>query len=185
VDPQTGLFPQVVTVNNASGTNFPGLRVLVYDLPADLETNMVRVANAHGLSNNIPYFDIGTVLAGTSMQFTVEFYISNRRNKPAPRYEATVMPGPPIVIPPTSFLVNTNATRIVDGKFFAEFPTENNRTYFIQYNSDITVTNGWKTSLPGLRGTGGTVLWQDTGPPRTESLPLQTTSRFYRIVVLP
>lgn len=185
-DPQTGYFLQVVTLVNPSPTNYPGVRVFVRDLPADLETNIVRVANAHGITtDNIPYFDFGTVPSGASVDFAVEFYIQNRRNKPAPRYEAITLAAPPVLLLPTAFLVNTNATRMVEGKFFAEFKTEEGRAYYIQYNSSVTATNGWTTSMPPVRGTGSFVQWSDTGPPRTESKPTESPSRFYRVVVLP
>src|SRR5690348_13862085 len=50
-DDQTGYFFQLLSVANNSGTNYPGLRVLVLDIPVDTPTNMIRVANAHGLTN--------------------------------------------------------------------------------------------------------------------------------------
>lgn len=184
-DTQTGYFLQVVTLANPSPTNYPGVRVFVRDLPADLETNIVRVANAHGVSNNIPYFDFGTVPSGANVEFAVEYYVQNRRNLPSPRYEAGVLAAAPVVLLPTAFLVNTNATRMVEGRFFAEFKTEEGRAYYIQYNSSVTATNGWKTSMPPVRGTGSFVQWSDTGPPRTESKPTEVPSRFYRVVVLP
>ena len=189
-DDQTGYFFQLLSVNNNSGTNYPGLRVLVRDLPLDTETNMVRVANAHGLTNlsatitNVPYFDFGPITAGQTVPFQVEFYIANRLTKPSPTYQAIVMPTPSIILP-TTILVTNNATRIVDGKFFAEFKSEEGRAYFIEYNSSLTATNGWKVSIPPVRGTGSTVQWSDTGPPRTESVPTSTTQRFYRVVVVP
>jgi hypothetical protein len=166
------------------------LRVLVRDLPVDTETNMVRVANAHGLTNlsetitNVPFFDFGPITAGQTVPFQVEFYIANRLTKPSPTFQAIVMPTPVVVLP-TTMLVTNNATRIVDGKFFAEFKSQEGRAYYIEYNSSLTATNGWKVSMPPVRGTGATVQWSDTGPPRTESLPTSTTQRFYRVVVVP
>jgi len=189
-DQQTGYFIQTVTVGNTSATNYPGVRVLVRDLPPDTqETNKVRVGNAHGVVNigsstNIPYFDFGPIAAGASVDFAVEFYISNRKLFPTPRYEVSVRE-PAITILPTSLLVTNNATRVEAGKFFAEFKTDQGRAYYVQYNTSLTATNGWRTSLPNIRGTGDKVLWVDDGPPRTESLPSTVGSRFYRVIVLP
>ena len=189
-DDQTGYFFQLLSVKNNSGTNYPGLRVLVRDLPVDTETNMVRVANAHGLTNlsetitNVPLFDFGPISAGQTVPFQVEYYIANRLTKPSPTFQTIVMPTP-IVVLPTTVLVTNNATRIVDGKFFAEFKSEEGRAYYIEYNSSLTASNGWKVSNPPVRGTGATVQWSDTGPPRTESLPTEATQRFYRVVVVP
>jgi hypothetical protein len=151
---------------------------------------MIRVANAHGLTNlsatvtNVPYFDFGPVTAGQSVPFLIEWYIANRVQKPSPSFQAIVMPTPTIVLP-TTILVTNNATRVVDGKFFAEFKSQEGRAYYIQYNSSLTATNGWITSIPPVRGSGQTVQWVDTGPPRTESVPSATTQRFYRVVVVP
>lgn len=189
-DPQTGYFLQTVTIGNPTGADFPGVHVLVRDLPPDTqETNKVRVGNAHGVVNigastNIPFFDFGPIAAGASIDFQVDFYISNRKIFPTPRYEVTVQ-APPIKVIPTSLLVTNNATRIVDGKFYAEFKTEEGRAYYVQYNTSISNTSGWKTSLPNIRGTGGRILWVDEGPPRTESKPTTIGSRFYRVIVLP
>jgi hypothetical protein len=189
-DDQTGYFFQFLSVANNSATNYPGLRVLVRDIPADTPTNMIRVANAHGLTNlsatitNVPYFDFGPITAGQSVPFLVEWYIANRVQKPSPTFQTIVMPTPVFVVP-TTMLVTNNATRVVEGKFFAEFKSEEGRAYYIQYNSALTATNNWKTSLPPVRGSGATVQWVDTGPPRTESLPTATTQRFYRVIVVP
>lgn len=189
-DDQTGYFFQLLSVKNNSATNYPGLRVLVRDLPADTETNTVRVANAHGLTNlsatitNVPYFDFGPITAGQTVDFLVELYVANRITLPSPTYQAIVMQTPAILLPAT-ILVTNNATRIVEGHFFAEFKSKEDQAYYIQYNSDLTATNGWKTSMPPVRGTGSTVQWSDLGPPLTESKPSETTQRFYRVVVVP
>jgi hypothetical protein len=189
-DDQTGYFLQLLSIANTSGTNYPGLRVLVRGIPEDTETNKVRVANAHGLTNlsetitNVPYFDFGPVSAGQAVPFMVEWYIANRLTKPSPAFTAIVMETPVFVVP-TTILVTNNATRIVEGKFFAEFKSEEGRAYYIQYNSSLTATNGWTTSLPPVRGTGTQVQWVDTGPPRTESVPTAVTQRFYRVLVVP
>jgi hypothetical protein len=189
-DDQTGYFFQLLSIANNSGTNYPGLRVLVLNIPVDTPTNMIRVANAHGLTNlsatvtNVPYFDFGPIAAGQAFPCLVEWYIANRVQKPSPSFQAIVMPTPVVVLP-TTVLVTNNATRVVDGKFFAEFKSQEDRAYYIQYNSSLTATNDWKTSMPPVRGTGSTVQWVDTGPPRTESAPTATTQRFYRVVVVP
>lgn len=187
-DDQTGLFPTPLTVSNPGPGAYLGIRVLVRDLPPDNETNAVRVYNAHGYTNilttnNIAYFDFGPINAGASVQFTVEYYIRNRLTRPTPRYEVLVQ-APPLPQLQTAFVINTNATRFVDGKFFAEFLTLRDQIYYVQYSSDVTSTN-WATSLPAVVGTGQGVQWFDSGPPRTESKPTTVGSRFYRIVALP
>lgn len=190
VDDQTGYFLQSLSVRNNSATNYPGLRILVHGIPEDTQTNKIRVANAHGLTNlseivtNVPYFDFGPITAGQTVPFVVEWYIANRLTKLSPTFQAIVMETPVFVVP-TTILVTNNATRIVEGKFFAEFKSQEGSAYYIQYNSTLTATNDWKTSLPPVRGTGTQVQWVDTGPPRTESVPTSTTQRFYRVLVVP
>jgi hypothetical protein len=185
VDEQTGYFPQMVRVTNPGATAYPGVRVLIRNLPPDQPTNIVRVANAQGTTNKIPFFEYGAIAAGASVDFTVELYISSRRLMPSPVYEVTVQTPRPI-LNTIAFLVNTNATYfdVIRGRPVAQFKTQELFTYFVQYNTDLTATNGWKTSLPGLLGNGHTVQWVDTGPPRTDTPPGGPGSRFYRIVRL-
>src|SRR5690349_10276803 len=59
LDEQTGYFPQPLRVTNPGTTAYPGLRVLIGNLPLDTATNVVRVANAHGTTNKIPFFEYG------------------------------------------------------------------------------------------------------------------------------
>ena len=185
VDEQTGYFPQPLRVTNPGTTTYPGLRVLIRSLPVDTTTNVVRVANAHGLTNKIPFFEYGPIAPGSSVDFTIELYVSNRRTLPSPTYEVVVQEPRPFFAA-RAFLVNTNATYfdVLSGRPIAQFKTQENRTYFIQYNTDLTATNGWKTSLPGLLGNGHTVQWVDTGPPRTDSPPGGQGARFYRVILL-
>jgi hypothetical protein len=185
LDEQTGYFPQPLRVTNPGTTTYPGLRVLIRDLPLDTATNVVRVANAHGLTNKIPFFEYGPIAPGASVDFTIELYVSNRRTLPSPTYEVLVQEPRPFFGAKAS-LVNTNATYfdVVSGRPVAQFKTTENGAYFIQYNTDLTATNGWKTSLPGLLGNGHVVQWVDTGPPRTDTPPGGQGSRFYRVILV-
>jgi len=69
-----------------------------------------------------------------------------------------------------------------DGRFLIEFSAVAGRTYGVQYSSDMTV---WKTVIPTIVAPANHVLWYDDGPPKTESMPLNVGSRFYRIFELP
>lgn len=187
-NPQNGFFTQAFTLVNPSAGDYPGVRVFVQNLPPDTATNIVRLANGLGTNGapllGLPYFDFGTIAAGASVTFNVEYYVSNRRTPPVPAYTVFVQP-PPVLPLANAFVVSTNATRMTNGLFLAEFKSEGDRTYYVQYNSSLTATNGWKTSLPSMRGTGAFVQWVDTGPPRTESSPTNAPARFYRILTLP
>ena len=185
LDEQTGYFPQPLRVTNPGMTTYPGLRVLIRNLPVDTATNVVRIANSHGITNKIPFFEYGPIAPGTSVDFTIELYVSNRRTLPSPTYEVMVQEPRPFFEVKAS-LINTNATYfdVVSGRPVAQFKTKENGAYFIQYNSNLTATNGWKTSLPGLLGNGHTVQWVDTGPPRTDSPPGGQGARFYRVILV-
>ena len=187
-NPQNGYFTQTFTLSNPSAGDYPGVRIFVQNLPTDTATNIVRLANGLGTNGaplvGLPYFDFGAIAAGASVTFNVEYYVSNRRTPPSPTYTVFVQPPPDLPLA-NAFVVATNATRMTNGLFLAEFKSEGGRTYYVQYNSSVTATNGWKTSQPSVRGTGAFVQWVDTGPPRTESHPTNAPARFYRVLVLP
>jgi hypothetical protein len=185
---QSGYFTQPLTVSNPSALDLPGVRVYVRDLQSDSETNVVRLANGLGTNGlpfvGVPYFDFGTIVAGSAVTFNVEFYVANRLPPKLPVYEAIVQ-APTVLSLANAFVVNTNATRLTNGLFLATFKSERERQYYIQYNSSVTATNGWKTSLPGFVGSGDFVQWIDSGPPRTETHPTNTAMRFYRVLATP
>jgi hypothetical protein len=63
-----------------------------------------------------------------------------------------------------------------------DFTTLSNRTYYIQYSSDVT---NWNTSFPALTGKGGVQQWLDYGPPVTTTHPALAPRRFYRLLLVP
>jgi hypothetical protein len=66
-----------------------------------------------------------------------------------------------------------------DGKLAFQFSSLANRSYAIEYSSDLTT---WMQAQALVTGTGSTVIWVDAGPPDTDS---ETGSRFYRVILLP
>ncbi|HUR45351.1 MAG TPA: Ig-like domain-containing protein [Candidatus Saccharimonadales bacterium] len=69
-----------------------------------------------------------------------------------------------------------------DGSITFDFATLKNRTYTVQYTSDLV---HWSNAVPSTAGTGEVVQWQDTGPPVTASSPAAEAQRFYRLVLSP
>jgi PhoPQ-activated pathogenicity-related protein len=67
-----------------------------------------------------------------------------------------------------------------DATILLEFSSEPGRSYFIQYSPDL---KNWKIVQPAIVADGSRVQWTDDGPPRTESTPTSTPTRFYRVVM--
>jgi hypothetical protein len=66
-----------------------------------------------------------------------------------------------------------------DGSFLLNFLSAANKTYYVQYSSDLMT---WFTSPVALRGTGSQMQWVDAGPSATTSAPRTVPYRYYRIV---
>ena len=70
-------------------------------------------------------------------------------------------------------------SRLPDGSFKLGFRSDLNRSYLIQYSSDMRT---WKTAFPPVNGTGGLIEWIDNGPPTTDRAPGDEANRFYRVI---
>jgi uncharacterized repeat protein (TIGR01451 family) len=76
-----------------------------------------------------------------------------------------------------------NCGHLLPGKNFAlEIASLTNRTYSVQYSSDLV---NWKTAQTGITGDGTVMQWVDDGAPKTECAPAATNARFYKVVLLP
>jgi hypothetical protein len=64
------------------------------------------------------------------------------------------------------------------GRVRLRFQSEPNRSYAIQYSSDLDT---WRTANAILAGDGGIVEWIDSGPPVTDPAPAAQPMRFYRV----
>jgi len=89
----------------------------------------------------------------------------------------------------TSFTVSDNTAPMIDRTmwldertFLIEFAATPNQVYHIQYSEDSLT---WKTVTPGVSNSATRIQWVDDGPPKTESLPSDRLTRFYRVVTLP
>jgi len=178
---QTGLFYQTVDVTNTCDSAISGCRLYL----EGLSTN-VSVHNASGVSNGVPYLEYHLPIPPhQGIEFVVEYYVPDRRTLPNPTFrgEAVVASAPPAPDGTLGsilrFLTYTNCA------FLVEFSTLSNRTYYVQYTSDLTTNAMWKTAVPAVVGNGSSVQWLDSGPPKTESLPCTQTNRYYRVVLVP
>jgi hypothetical protein len=160
-----------------------GVRVWFYDLGVDSKGYPIRVQNATGTSNGVPYIDYSASLApGQSVDLTVEYYIADRKTMPHPHMVVEFLALQSFVVPEGTLLGVT--FNMVEGMGVVEFSTLAGHTYYVQYAEDASGTGSWKTALPPITGTGGIVQWIDNGPPKTECVPSAAPSRFYRALLV-
>jgi hypothetical protein len=84
----SSLFTQVIRMSNPTnaGGSVKGLRLWFHELGKDFKGYAIRVYNATGTSNGMPYIDYNAPLApGQSVNLTVEYYIADRKTVPHPR----------------------------------------------------------------------------------------------------
>lgn len=174
---QSGLFEQTVRVVNNSSNTITGLQLFINGLPAD-----VQVYNASGSTNGAPYLQYNLPLASTAMvDFVVEYYRANRQPIPQPAFEVQeIAPVTPTATGPV--IAIDRFVQLASSRFLIEFTAVPGNRYAVQYSSDMTT---WKTAVPIITAPANRVQWYDDGPPKTESQPSDTGSRFYQIVELP
>jgi hypothetical protein len=173
-DRQTGLLTQQYDVKNTSSTA-AAFRILIRNMPAGSQ-----VWNAQGTVDGIPYIDLPQALAaGGTQRITIEYRSADRTTIPNPGFEIVSAGAPPATPAGLTLNLQPRAT-LSGGNVLLEFNSEAGKSYYIQYGTDPA---SWKTALPKVEGTGNRVQWIDNGPPKTDSLPSTSPTRFYRIVV--
>ena len=178
-NPQTGLYEQRVRVTNPSINAVQAIRIYVHGLAPSM-----NVYNPSGVTNGVPYVQSNIpVPRGGHRDFVIEYHVTTSE-VPNPTLVAQVVqavPGGGTSVSGAGVPINRGFMR-PDGTFLVEFATETNRTYYIQYTSDLL---NWKTVQPAIQGNGTWIQWIDNGQPKTESLPFEADRRFYRVIVLP
>lgn len=182
-DRQSGLFLQTLTLVNPGAIKMDGVDVLVRGLTNDALGHPIRLYNASGETNGVPYLFAGPLPPGASVSLIAEYYVADRRTVPAPQFEPRLVPTRRFVASGGQVFAITNA-RFTNGVFILDFQTLAGRQYFIQYVEDLN-SQAWQTAVPGLVGTGSRVQWVDRGPPKTRTPPTGQTSRFYRGMLMP
>jgi hypothetical protein len=177
-DGQDNLFKQTVRVFNPTPFTLSAARVLVFGLLPG-----AQVFNANGTNNGIPFVQYNLpVPPGGSADQIIEYYVPSRV-PPTPILVTEIVPN---LSPVTLTGVPQKIARMVelkaDNTFLLEFSTLLNRSYAVQYSSDLVQ---WKTVVPTVTGNGSRVQWIDNGAPKTESAPSAAEKRFYRVVLLP
>jgi uncharacterized repeat protein (TIGR01451 family) len=188
-NPQTGLFEQTVIVTNTSSSTVAALRLLVGDFASTNgapRTN-VWLWNAGGTNfDGRRYVQYNSALnPGQTVALKLEFYNPSRvAFTNSYEVQATL---------PTA---STNVTggvvidrafsdlRIVgEPRFVIEWASIIGRNYTVIYSDDNMVT--WQPATPSVTATSTRTQWYDDGPPKTDSKPLSSGSRFYRVILNP
>jgi uncharacterized repeat protein (TIGR01451 family) len=191
-NPQTQLYEEFVTVTNIGLAPVHALRLSIGGLPS-----RVKLYNATGTNNGVPYVEYDPPYnsplnpypqANSSVTFTLEFFVSDRR--PFTNSLTAVA----INAPPPSNVTGTTVQIIQYGfndqrnpgspRYLVQFTSIPGRTYTVQYSDDDMAT--WNNATPSILASATSTFWYDDGPPVTVSPPAYpNSSRFYRVLLNP
>jgi hypothetical protein len=173
---QSNLFYQIVAISNPGPQPLAGARIFFPGLPVG-----TQLYNAAGSVNGVPFVEYDSPIApGQTVQFYVQFVSQ------APL--ALVQPSMVLDVTPTNQtlppgpLTLESPTQSVGGGVALGFNSSLNKTYYLQYSSDLKI---WRTVLLPIIGIGSRVEWIDNGPPNTDTAPQTQSRRFYRIMGSP
>jgi len=178
-NPQTGLFEEVVTVENNSVTRAAqAVTLTVSNLTAG-----ATLYNATGTDSagNQEIHWVGTLAANDSMDFTLQYYTAQAGVPTADVSASLSMEEPAQSVSGNSFNLCGKYQNINNSSsFLIEFSATPGSTYYIQYRKNLS--DPWKTVQPGIVAPANYIQWIDSGPPGTECAPGDAVSRFYRII---
>ena len=183
---QTGATEEALPILNpaSSVSAVTLLRISFFDLGVDSLGNAIRLLNATGTNNGVPYILIPTAIAPAgTFPLNVDYYVSDRITSPKPRLVIEVVTdGYPARPAGTELMVDRISLN--QGRVTLDFRSRAGKTYYVIYSANFAGPFD-QTSFPGISGTGGPLQWVDTGPPRTASLPTALGTRFYRLMEVP
>ncbi len=178
-DPQTGLMDQTVRLWNISTNAAASVRLTVSGL-----TNWLF--NASGTNSGNPYVVYAAPLnANQSVDLDLEYFVPTRQpiTVPNSNYTAVAIAAPNLSVTNLTnvVLTITNVVALTNGGILIEFPSVPNASYTVIYGTNAALTNPLK-AVPNIIAPADRVQWIDDGPPKTISLPINTTTRFYRVI---
>ncbi|MDB6034782.1 MAG: hypothetical protein JWM16_5120 [Verrucomicrobiales bacterium] len=176
LDFQTGLFRQTVTLVNTSATAIASARLIVVGLASSN-----KLYNAVGTNLSHPFVIYPNAInAGDTVNFLLEFYYPSRVPQTNLTYVAYGVPLPNLG---TTTNGTSIALRLVDvsaSRVLVEFPSTPGKTYRIVYSTNADFSNPLMAEPPVVAPADKT-QWIDEGPPKTISLPGDSTLRFYKV----
>jgi uncharacterized repeat protein (TIGR01451 family) len=177
----SGRLEQNIAVSNAGPTSVDSARIIVTGL-----TN--RLSNAVGTNNGSPFVTYAAPLAANqSAYLLLQFYPNQTAFSFSNSQMQAVGVTLPDLAPAANGLTPTNIAllaRLPSGGMLIAFPSLTNRTYTVEYTSDLGSTN-WLAAQPLTTTPGNYTYWIDYGPPETVSHPMDTPTRFYRVFLNP
>src|SRR5207248_3052908 len=177
LDLQSGLLQQKARISHPTDVTLSAVRVSISDL-----SEGAQVYNASGDADGVPYVKYNQPLgAGEAVELSIEYYVADRRTPastlcahPASSSAPTEQDGEPVTI--------DRVVRLADGTRLIEFTAVPDQVYYIQYGEDFRT---WKTVTPSVTTKANRIQWIDNGQPKTDSLPSERPSRFYRVITSP
>ena len=178
-DPQTGLMDQTVRLWNVSTNNASSVRLTVSGL-----TNWLF--NASGTNSGNPYVVYAAPLnTNQSADLVLEYFVPTRLpiTVPNSNYTAVAISAASLSVTNLTNVVFTVSSPVVlsNGTILIEFPAVSNASYTVIYSTNSAFSNPLK-AVPNIIAPANRVQWIDDGPPKTISLPMNATSRFYRVI---
>lgn len=178
---QVGYLEQAIVVSNAGPATVAAARVIVTGL-----TN--RLVNAVGTNNGNPFVVYSVALnTNQSVSLLLQFYPNRTPFAFGDSQLHPVEVTPLDLTPPANLSAGTNFVGIFQmpsGGMLLEFHSLSNRTYTIEYTSNLLSTN-WLAVQPSIVAPTIYTFWIDYGPPATLSPPTNSAQRFYRVFLNP
>ncbi|MFC1467424.1 fibronectin type III domain-containing protein, partial [Verrucomicrobiota bacterium] len=180
LNPQTGLFEQIVTVANNSPTfAAEAITLTVTDLSAGAELYNATGTDKQG---NPEIFWRGTLEPLESIDFTLHYYSAQRTTPSATVVASLSLSEPADSVTGTSVSLDGGNFEMTNdnSSFVMQFNTVPGKTYFIQYTDSLA--DEWKTVQPGITASSSNTRWLDYGAPATDASPAKVKGRYYRVI---
>jgi len=120
-------------------------------------------------------FEFNGVKYPTSMQYSMNYFISNESQVPAPIIGGA---GARLDSPNALPFGISSILPTFDDFILLEFNTKPGGKYYVQFSNSLQI---WETVLPAIIASGWSAQWVDDGLPQTPSAPLINSPRFYRV----
>ena len=189
-NPQTGLYEQLVSVTNLSGSTVAAFQVLVGDIRGTngVSRTNVWLWNATGTNfDGRRYVQYNSPLdPGSNATVRLEFYNPLRTPFTNSIEILATFPTPAVTNLSGGVVVDTyfwDYRAAGDSRFVIEWTSIIGRNYTVIYGP--TPTGPWTAATPSVTATATRVQWYDDGPPKTASKPQANVSRYYRVILNP
>jgi hypothetical protein len=188
-NPQTGLYEQTVIVTNTSGSTVAALQLLVGHFASTNGTPRTNVWLWNAAGTNFDgrrYVQYNSPLnPGQFVALKLEFYNPTRVAFTNSLEVQATLPTPSTNLTGGVVIDRAFTDLRIPGepRFVIEWVSIIGRSYTVIYGP--TSTGPWTPATPSVTATSTRTQWYDDGPPKTASKPLNSGSRFYRVILNP